>query len=281
MTPLNIDASLPKIKLETAEIHLWCVFQDEIKDLVLLSQYAKFLSEEEKKQWHSFRFERHRHQYLVARALVRSTLSLYHPIAPEEWFFSKNKYGRPEAIQQPKTNTLRFNLSHTDGLILCGVVLNDDLGVDVEDSNKEVSVEEMAKYSLSGLELREFMKLPREQKQRRFFDYWTLKESFIKARGMGLSLPLDQFSFHLGSEEALKISFDSKKDDPRLWHFWRLQLSDSHVGAVAVRNSQKKNYRLTIKKTIPLRDESSVDHQVIDQSPRMESPTMFVSQPLS
>lgn len=267
VTPLNMETLLPKIKLESSEIHLWCVSQDEINDPVLLSQYAKLLSDEEKEKWQRFRFERHRHQYLVTRALVRSVLSLYHPIAPEEWLFSKNKYGRPEAIQQPKTCKLRFNLSHTDGLILCGVVLNDDIGVDVENANQELSVDEMAKFSFSSLEIRELMKLPRERQQLRFYDYWTLKESFIKARGMGLSLPLDQFSFHLGPKEPLRISFDSKEDDPIFWYFWRLQLSDNHLGAVAVKNSQGKNYRLTIKKIVPLRDAFSMDYQVIDQSP--------------
>ncbi|MGL1931829.1 MAG: 4'-phosphopantetheinyl transferase superfamily protein [Desulfotalea sp.] len=267
MTPLNIETILPKIKLEATEIHLWCASQNEINDPVLLSLYAKLLSDEEKKQWRRFRFERHRHQYLITRALVRSVLSHYHHVAPEEWLFSKNKYGRPEAVQQPKTGKLRFNLSRTDGLILCGVVLNDDIGVDVENTNQELSVDEMAKFSLSSLESRELMNLSRERQQLRLYDYWTLKESFIKARGMGLSLPLKQFSFHLGPKEPLKISFDSKGEDPRFWHFWRLQLSDNHLGAVAVKNTQSNNYRLTIKKIVPLKDEFPMDHQVIDQSP--------------
>lgn len=270
VTPLNMKTLLPQIKLDTAEIHLWCVSQNEINDPILLSQYAKVLSDEEKKQWQRFRFEKHRHQYLVTRALVRSVLSLYHPIVPEEWLFSKNKYGRPEALQQPKMNKLRFNLSQTNGLILCSVVLNDDIGVDVEDVSQELSVDEMArlvKLSFSALEIKELMKLPQERQQCRFYDYWTLKESFIKAKGMGLSLPLNQFSFHLGPKEPLEISFDSKEDDPQFWHFWRLQLSENHLGAIAVRSNQRKKYLLTIKKIVPLRDESSMNHQVIDQSP--------------
>ena len=46
------------------------------------------------------------------------------------------------------------------------------------------------------------------QQQYRFFEYWTFKEAYIKARGMGLSLPLDKFSFQYPDDHAVEIAID-------------------------------------------------------------------------
>jgi 4'-phosphopantetheinyl transferase len=208
---------------------------------------------------------RHRHQYLVSRALVRTTLSRYLQGYPKDWQYQKNKYGRPELIRQPAGINLRFNLSHTDGMIILGITLDDDLGVDVEDIKRDRQLIDIADRYFSGLEVDELRSLPESQQQERFFDYWTLKESFIKARGMGLSLPLDQFSYHLGRNEPFRISFNSQ-DDPTPWQFWRLYLSDRHIAAVAVQRSQLKDYQLMVKKTIPLVQDLEFDYQLIDKS---------------
>ncbi len=260
MTP-----SLSKIKLSSGEIHLWCVFQDEITDKDILAGYEKLLSPEETEQWPKFHFARHRHQYLVSRALVRSTLSRYIDIDPEEWTYSKNKYGRPEIANATADPRLRFNLSHTEGSIIMGVTQADDMGVDVEDLKRGGSLLEIADRYFSPLEVNELRSLPSEQQPARFLDYWTLKESFIKARGMGLSLPLDQFSFHLNQKEPLSISFESQ-DDPKPWQFWRLRLSPQHVAAVAVQRSHPLDYQLVVKKTIPLMEDVEFEYKIIDRS---------------
>ncbi len=75
--------------------------------------------------------------------------------------------------------------------------------------------------------------LPREQQQQRFFEYWTLKESYIKARGLGLSLPTDRFAFGVGEHSEIRLAIDpGLQDRPERWAFWQMKLTPDHVAAV-------------------------------------------------
>ena len=216
----NIGDQLPTLELNPNEIHLWFAFPDEIQATDLLFAYEKLMTEDEHTKQRRFYFARHRHQYLIARALVRSTLSRYTGIEPCCWRFSKNKYGRPEILSPKGLRPLRFNLSHTDGLIVCAVVLRQDIGVDVEDMERKNTPLKCADRFFSSQEVRDLYKLSESMKRDGFYDYWALKESYIKARGMGLSIPLEQFSFHIAENEPLRISFDPRlEDDPDHWQF--------------------------------------------------------------
>jgi 4'-phosphopantetheinyl transferase len=77
------------------------------------------LSQEEQRQQLRFHFERDRHRYLVTRAMQRTVLSKYVGIAPRDWRFTSNDYGRPSiAAEHAAARGLEFNLSHTDGLVV-------------------------------------------------------------------------------------------------------------------------------------------------------------------
>lgn len=229
------------------EIHLWFVLTNEIKDKALISAYKALMTEEELSKAERFHFTKDRHQHIITRALVRTTLSRYADIHPADWRFYKNQYGRPEILG---SSQLRFNLSHTDGLIACAVVLKQDIGVDVENIGRKSGSIDIANRFFSSQEIQDLHAVPASQKRERFFDYWTLKESYIKARGIGLSLPLNQFSFHLSDNKPLSISFDPRlQDDPNRWQFWLLQPTLQHKLAISICHSGK--YRLIMRKVIP------------------------------
>ena len=233
------------------EIHLRFVLTNEINlnDTAQLSAYQELMTKEELAKAERFHFEKDRHQHIITRALVRTTLSHYADINPADWRFSKNKYGRPEILGN---SPLRFNLSHTDGLIACAVVIKQDIGVDVENIGRQAGGIDIANRFFSSQEAQDLNAVPESQKRERFFDYWTLKESYIKARGMGLSLPLDQFSFHLSDNKPIKISFNPQlQDNPNQWQFWLLQPTLQHKLAISLCNNNKK-YQLIMKKVIPL-----------------------------
>jgi 4'-phosphopantetheinyl transferase len=221
-------------KIDSGEIHLWLCFYESIRDRALLNQYLSLLSADELRQQRRFYFERDRHRYLVTRAMVRTVLSKYVPIAPEQWLFGANQYGRPEVCNKDaRANGLSFNLSHTRSLIVLGIARDRAIGVDVENVREQRAAVEIADRVFAPDEVAALRALPVEEQEQRFFEYRTLKESYIKARGMGLSIPLDRFAFDLQTPARISLRIDSSlQDRAERWVFWQLQLGCEHVSAV-------------------------------------------------
>ncbi|EYF01262.1 4'-phosphopantetheinyl transferase family protein [Chondromyces apiculatus] len=246
--------------------HLWYVFHDDIQDPALLAAYRALMTPEEAERQARFYFPKGRHEHLVTRALVRTTLSRYAPVDPRAWRFIPGDKGRPEIAAPTGIPPLRFNLSHTEGLIACLVTLDTDVGVDVEFIDRPSSTVEIADRFFSPEEVRALHTVPPSGQRDRFFDYWTLKESYIKARGMGLSLPLEQFTFLLGDDgpaaasrpmrarDDLRIAFDPRLvDDPESWQFALWSPSERHRMAAAIRKGRgAAPFTIELRQTIPL-----------------------------
>lgn len=248
-----------RMELADDAIHLYFTYPEEITDPGLLDRYQSLLSEDELVQMGRFYYARHRHQYLLTRALVRTSLSNYYPVDPAAWKFSKNDYGKPEICHPDINLPIQFNLSHTRGLILCGITRNNAIGVDVEDTQRttRAALADLSSY-FSMQEIEDLNRLPTQQQMSRFYDYWTLKESYIKARGMGLAIPLRQFSFHFVTDRLARFSVDPElKDDAGQWQFWRIALTERYRIAIATRSA---NYPFTVKglKTVPLKENESI-----------------------
>jgi len=236
------------------EVHVWYVMADRVNDHRLLSTYYELMSSAERERNGRFVFEHGRHEHLVTRALIRTTLSRYHPtVDPRAWTFTTNAYGRPQLAGPPCEPRLRFNLSHTDGMIVCLVAVDREVGVDVENVvRRQADGLDIADQFFSATEVAELRSLPRSQQRDRSFDYWTLKESYIKARGLGLQLPLDQFSFHLGRDVPIRISFGPEiADDPASWQFSLQRLSPSHRLALAVRRYEEPDLAVRNWSVVP------------------------------
>jgi 4'-phosphopantetheinyl transferase len=241
------------LALSAAEAHLWYVFPDALTDSVLLDAYYQLLCPEERDQHKRFRFAKGRHEYLVTRALVRTVLSHYVAVDPRTWQFEKNTYGKPAIAYPHDILPLSFNLSNTNGLVVCLVALDREVGVDVEDMERPGKTVEIADSFFSPAEVAALRALPGEARRDRFFTYWTLKESYIKARGMGLSLPLDRFSFHLAGGCPVRISFDSRLgDEPDSWQFAQFRPTSRHVIAVAIRRGVDSDLTIQLRQTVPL-----------------------------
>ncbi len=242
--------------MKNSEIHLRFAFPDEIQDKQILSRYLELMNDEEKERYNRFRFAKDRHSFLVSRALVRTSLSCFHDIPPRDWQFSRNSYGKPEIISGSSGPRLRFNLSHTQGLIICALMLQQDIGADVENTERKMGGEDIAKRFFSAEEAALLRSLPENQRRDFFFRFWTLKEAYVKARGRGLSLPLDSFSFHIGSRTEIRICFSPQADDsPGDWHFRLFRPTSRHCAALAFRQEKGRDYSIIVKKTVPLLEE--------------------------
>jgi 4'-phosphopantetheinyl transferase len=249
---MTVSSSFTPLALGSDEVHVWIVEPERITDARLLQAYKTLLDAGELERQRRFHFERHRQQYLVSHALVRLTLSRYAPVAPEAWRFVPNEYGRP-AIVGPEGQWLRFNLSHTDGMALVAVGRDVDLGADIEDAERPGETVEIADSFFARSEVQALRALPKERQRERFFEYWTLKEAYIKARGAGLSLPLDQFAFDLVQGQMPSISFDPRMQDlPDVWQFMQHKPSARHQAAVAFRRPRGGALTVRWQHTVPL-----------------------------
>ncbi|MBI4617053.1 MAG: 4'-phosphopantetheinyl transferase superfamily protein [Planctomycetes bacterium] len=249
MTPSPPDAVPLPLARDT--VHLWYVFLEEL-GVEELSACRRILSPDEQAHLDRLSLEKVHRQFLVTRALVRNVLSRYAAVDPLAWTFAKNRYGCPRLSGPPWVPPLSFNISHTNGLVAVLVALDREVGVDVEDAKRSGQTVEIADRFFSAVETAELRSLPVAAQRERFFEYWTLKESYIKARGMGLSIPLDQFTFHLAAGAKPRISFDSRlADDPSSWQFEELRASARHPVAVAIRRRGEPDLAIRVRRTLP------------------------------
>ena len=192
------------------------------------------LSLSERRRADRFAFERHRRQYIFAHGLLRVALSSSAPeVKPSDWRFVTNRYGRPYVVAPAVRQAVYFSLSHTNGCVACVVSGCEAIGVDVEEVRERQSLWATADSNFSSDEIYALRESSPGEMVDRFFDYWTLKEAYLKARGMGINLPLNQFSI-LISQEKIGIKFaPGMVDDPEMWHFMRCRPSVRHRLAVA------------------------------------------------
>jgi len=249
------------------EIHLWFVFCDRIRDRTLLARYRELLSAQEREQEKRLLQPRGRHRYLLTRALVRTTLSRYAAVAPEDWLFASDEYGRPRILnERPDTADLSFNISHTEEVVLLGVANRYALGVDVEKVRRSTPVLQLAQRYFSAIETRGLHEQEAARQQQRFFEYWTLKESYIKARGLGLSIPLDQFSFHIADHE-LSLQIEPQSNDAAdRWRLWLLRPCPEHLAAVCAERILPAQ-SLVARAVVPLHSEHAMTCELLARSP--------------
>ena len=236
--------------LADGSVHLWQTDVRAAADRDLLGSYERLLSREESARHRRFLRERDRDLFLVAHALVRTTLSRYCSVSPSAWEFEMGERGRPE-ISGPVDAGLRFNLSHTPGRAVCAVARGRAIGVDVERLSRVTQPLLIADRFFAPAERAALRALPESQQHQRFFELWTLKESYIKARGLGLAIPLAQFWFAEPEREPIEISFAPElHDDPRPWQFRMVERGREYAMAVAVRQAAPISCRS--RTTIPL-----------------------------
>jgi 4'-phosphopantetheinyl transferase len=194
---------------------------------------------------------------------VRRVLSRYAPVGPKDWIFASNAYGRPEIANAGiSVSDLSFNISHTQGLIVLGVTRGRELGVDVENIRaREVSID-IADRFFSPIEVAALAKVPLDLRQDRFFEYWTLKESYIKARGMGLSIPLDKFSFGFPQDHAIEVSIDPELEDgSERWQFWQLRPTPAYLVAICAERTDARSPDIIVRKAVTMDIEEDLPAQ--------------------
>lgn len=244
------------LKLGPKSIHIWLAYCGELESDAWKALSEPLLSPSEKARRDRYLYERNRHEYKVTRALVRTVLSRYAPVDPAHWLFDAGSHGKP-FISGPSIDIpLCFNLSNTNGLVACIVALNRELGIDVEERARAARALDVADRFFAPQEVRALNALPQTERPLRFSAYWTLKEAYIKARGLGLAIPLDQFAFRLEPGRTPAIEIDARlNDDANRWQFLCMKPTRGHFLSAAISlHAQDERDRLefSVRKTIPL-----------------------------
>lgn len=226
-----VDAFPPRL------VYVLTVRQDNPEVRARLEQYRSLLSADERAREGRFHFDADKERFVIGRALVRLQLSRYLGGDPRRWAFTTNEHGRPALLAPGGPAWLGFNVSHTRGMVACALAATHDVGVDVEWVDRALT-HDVADRFFAPTEVADLRALSPESQPRVFFDYWTLKEAYIKARGMGLALPLRHFAFRLRPPAPPAIAFDPEiDDDAGTWQFAQAWPTARHRLALAVRRA--------------------------------------------
>lgn len=202
------------------------------------SLLAEILSPDERERADRFRFAKDRLHFTLSRAALRTILGLYLESSPKSVRFAHNSFGKPLLVGEAASGPLHFNASNSHELALYAFSAEQEVGVDVEYIRPEFASEEIAGRFFSRRETAALLGLAPELRARAFFDCWTRKEAYIKARGMGLSLPLDCFDVSLApGEPAALLATRGTEPEAALWSLREIELENDYVAAIAVEGS--------------------------------------------
>jgi 4'-phosphopantetheinyl transferase len=199
-------------------------------DAVRIAQSVSWMTHEERARYGRFRHDGDRLMFALGRLMARTLVGRALGVDPESWSWREGPHGRPE-VNRPGTD-LHFNLSHSAGLVMCAIARGRAVGADVEDLTRRAPDWALVERYCSPAEADE-IRAHGDRWRDRFLAYWTLKEAYLKARGLGISVALADISFTAGADDP-RIGFAGSlagTDDRWAFHLW--QPGARHLAAVA------------------------------------------------
>ncbi len=227
------DPPPPTVKLGSDEVHVWRVALDLGASGV--QNLEQTLSEDERTRAERFYFHKDREHFIVARGLLRVILGCYLDMEPGQLKFCYGPHGKPTLAERSGMGVLRFNVSHSNGIALYAITRGREVGVDVERLRPDLEDEHIARRFFSSREIVALRAVPANIRLEAFFNCWTRKEAYIKARGEGLTLPLDRFDVSLApGEPAALLSINGDRQEASRWLLQSLAPGPGYVAALAV-----------------------------------------------
>jgi 4'-phosphopantetheinyl transferase len=232
VTPESWQAPALKPTLSEDEIHVWRAPLN-ISNATLTS-FAACLDTDEQARAARFHFDRHRNQFIAGRGWLRTITGWYLETDPAKLIFKNSDFGKPSIGESVETVPLRFNLAHSGELALYAFTLRREVGIDIEVIDPKFASETIAHQFFSPKEVAALLEFPINQRPPAFFDCWTRKEAFIKAQGMGLSLPLDQFEVSLEHDQAALLHTAWDAAEAARWSLINIDAAPGYAAALAV-----------------------------------------------
>jgi len=231
-----------RLKLARTEVHLWQAALDDR----LADGLKRLLSADEVSRADRFHFARDRNHFIAARGLLRILLSAYLGINSDELRFSYAEKGKP-SLEETQQSAINFNLAHSHGMAIYAFAHGREVGVDLEYIREDLAGEKIAERFFSPREIAMLKSVPAELRKEAFFNCWTRKEAYIKARGEGLSMPLDEFDVSLAPGEAVALLLNhTEPAEVTRWTMRSIPVPSGYVAALVVEGHdwRLKTFRL-------------------------------------
>jgi len=211
-----------------------------------IAQSLAWMAPAERARFDRFRHDADRAMFALGRLMARTLVGRALGVDPAAWAWREGPHGRPE-VDHPSCD-VHFNLSHSAGLVLCTIARGRAVGVDVENLARPRPNWGLVERYCSPSEADDIQSHG-DRWPERFLTYWTLKEAYLKACGLGISVALSDISF---GENPLRESFSrpsSVENDSRSgfsvrferslastdnrWAFHLFRPTERHLAAVA------------------------------------------------
>lgn len=240
-----------KIRLHKDEVHFWNIDFDSAPPSMLLLPFSQIFSADEV-QYAAYCVESRKREFLISRFSLRILLTDYFPDVPaQDWKFGTTSLGKPLVIGPIDISPVQFNVSHSNNRAIIAFSLTKALGVDVEHVRKIKAVQLVSESYFSTEEIVTMTKADPQEVHHVFFNYWTLKESFSKALGEGLSFPLDKVTFNVAKPSDIeKLSCitvdlaDLRQTADGFWTFKLLNPVPEYQVAFAVLSDSNRVVRI-------------------------------------
>jgi 4'-phosphopantetheinyl transferase len=200
------------------------------RDAATVARGEASLAPNERERYDGFRNDTDRTMFLAGRVMARALVGDALGVGPGDWRWGEGPHGRPE-IDFPAT-TVRFNLAHSAGLVACALADGRDVGVDVEYLRRRPVDPHVVRRYCAPDEVRD-IEAHAPAWHDRFLLYWTLKEAYLKARGLGIAVPLADICFALEGGSPRVTFLDSLAGEDETWLFQLAQPTPRHILAVA------------------------------------------------
>ena len=220
-SPDVVDVVACRLDVSPAEVA-------ELRDLLAPDEVARALR---------LRLGHLRDAFVVGRGRLRQILGFAAGCPPATLCLGVDPGGKPR-LDGPPGERLRFNVSHSRGLMLCAVGVDRPVGIDVEHVSLDTEWEDLATRFLAPAERRAIAALPLAARRGAFFDCWTRKEAVLKATGDGLARPLDSFAVSVDPQQAEVLACDPALGRPESWLLAPLPVGPEYRAAVAVREGR-------------------------------------------
>jgi len=200
-----------------------------------LERYRGTLSPAERERAARFAFDRERQAFVASRGLLRRVLSRLAGAPPGTLRIEEDALGKPRLGGECGQGRVRFNVSHSGGLWACAVALHREVGLDIERIDPARAGDRIAERTFSPSEVVALRALPEGERVAAFHRCWTRKEAYLKARGFGISIPLDSFEVTLGpGEPARLLATRPDPADAGRWSLVDLNPGPGFAGALCV-----------------------------------------------